>query len=144
MFDVRAAEGPADRGTTGPASDVAGVCLSAAEGDLARMVNEYRPSLNLPPMQISKSLSLVAQQHAAYSVNNSNAWPAPPAGKPGNMHSWSGVVNPALQQGTWTANCYTSDHANAPGIVPIQRYKFHFENFLTRSRMIITKWTSQC
>ncbi|HMT20441.1 MAG TPA: hypothetical protein PKE20_04215, partial [Promineifilum sp.] len=32
------------------------------------------------------------------------------------MHSWSGNVNPALQQGTWTANCYTSDHANAQGM----------------------------
>ena len=111
-----ASEGPADRGATGPTSDVAGVCLSTAEGDLARMVNEYRASLNLPPLQISKSLTLVAQQHAWDTVNNSNAWPAPPAGKTCNMHSWSGNVNPALQQGTWTANCYTSDHANAQGM----------------------------
>ena len=111
-----AEEGPADRGATGPTSDVAGVCLTDAEGELARLVNEYRASLNLPPLQISKSLSLVAQQHAWDTVNNSNAWPAPPAGKTCNMHSWSGVVNPALQQGTWTANCYTSDHANAQGM----------------------------
>lgn len=111
-----AADGPAARGATGPTSDVTGVCLSAAEGDLARMVNEYRASLNLPPLQISKSLSLVAQQHAWDSVNNSNAWPAPPAGKSCNMHSWSSIVNPALQQGTWTGNCYTSDHANAQGM----------------------------
>jgi hypothetical protein len=110
------AEGPAARGATGPTSDVAGVCLSATEGELARMVNEYRASLNLPPLQISKSLSLVAQQHAWDSVNNRNAWPPPPAGKTCNLHSWSGVVNPALQQGTWTANCYTSDHANAQGM----------------------------
>jgi uncharacterized protein YkwD len=109
-------DGPAARGATGPTSDVAGVCLSAAEGDLARMVNEYRASLNLPPLQISKSLSLVAQQHAWDTVNNSNAWPAPPAGKSCNMHSWSTIVNPALQQGTWTGNCYTSDHANAQGM----------------------------
>lgn len=109
-------EGPADRGATGPTSDVAGVCLSAAEGELARLVNEYRASLNLPPMQISKSLTLVAQQHAWDSVNNQNAWPAPPAGKTCNMHSWSSVVNPALQQGTWTSVCYTSDHANAAGM----------------------------
>ena len=111
-----AEEGPADRGATGPTSDVAGVCLTDAEGELARLVNEYRASLNLTPLQISKSLSLVAQQHAWDTVNNSNAWPAPPAGKTCNMHSWSGVVNPALQQGTWTANCYTSDHANAQGM----------------------------
>jgi hypothetical protein len=110
------AEGPAARGAGGPTSDVAGVCLSATEGELARMVNEYRASLGLPALQISKSLSLVAQQHAWDSVNNSNAWPAPPAGKTCNLHSWSGVVNPALQVGTWTANCYTSDHANAQGM----------------------------
>lgn len=110
------AEGPAARGATGPTSDVAGTCLSATEGELARLVNEYRASLGLPPMLISKSLTLVAQQHAWDSVNNSNAWPAPPAGKTCNMHSWSGNVNPALQQGTWTANCYTSDHANAQGM----------------------------
>ena len=115
MSSEDAAEGPAGRGAV-TTSDVAGVCLSAAEGDLARMVNEYRASLNLPPLQISKSLSLVAQQHAWDTVNNSNAWPAPPAGKTCNMHSWSGNVNPALQQGTWTANCYTSDHANAQGM----------------------------
>lgn len=110
------AAGPAARGATGPTSDVAGVCLSDVEGELARMVNEYRASLNLPPLQISKSLTLVAQQHAWDSVNNQNAWPAPPAGKTCNLHTWSGIVNPALQQGTWTANCYTSDHANAAGM----------------------------
>lgn len=110
------AEGPAARGQTGPTSDVAGVCLSPVEGELARMVNEYRASLGLPALQISKSLSLVAQQHAWDSVNNRNAWPAPPAGKECNLHTWSGVVNPALQQGTWTEVCYTSDHANAAGM----------------------------
>ena len=116
IVPVAAEDGPAGRGATGPTSDVAGVCLSAAEGELARLVNEYRASLGLPPMQISKSLTLVAQQHAWDSVNNSNALPAPPAGKTCNLHSWSGNVNPALQQGTWTANCYTSDHANAEGM----------------------------
>jgi len=110
------AAGPAARGATGPTSDVAGVCLSPVEGELARMVNEYRVSLGLPALQISKSLSLVAQQHAWDSVNNRNAWPTAPAGKECNLHTWSGVVNPALQQGTWTEVCYTSDHANAEGM----------------------------
>ena len=81
-----------------------------------RQVNEYRASLNLPALQISKSLSLVAQQHVWDTNNNKAAWPAAPAGKTCNLHTWSGVVNPALQQGTWTANCYTSDHANAQGM----------------------------
>ena len=116
VIPAGAGEGPANRGAAGPTSDVAGVCLSAAEGELARMVNEYRASLGLPALLISKSLSLVAQQHAWDSVNNANALPPAPAGKTCNLHSWSGVVNPALQQGTWTANCYTSDHANAQGM----------------------------
>lgn len=109
---VREEEGPAARGAAGPTSDVAGVCLSPAEAELARLINEYRASVGLPAVPLSKSLTLVAQQHAWDSVNNSNAWPAPPPGQQCNMHSWSGNVNPALQQGTWTAVCYTPDHAN--------------------------------
>lgn len=107
------AEGPAARGATGPTSDVAGVCLSADEAELARMINEYRAEKGLAPYQISKSLTLVAQQHVWDSTNNFNNWPAPPAGKTCNMHSWSGVVNPALNEGTWTALCYTNQHDNA-------------------------------
>jgi hypothetical protein len=109
-------DGPAARGQAGPTSDVAAVCLTPAEADLARRINEYRASVGLPAIPVSKSLTLVAQQHAWDSVNNSNAWPAPPAGQSCNMHSWSGNVNPALQQGTWTGVCYTSDHANAQGM----------------------------
>jgi cell division septation protein DedD len=109
-------EGPAARGATGPTADVAGVCLSPAEGELARLVNEYRASLGLPPYQISKSLTLVAQQHAWDSVNNRNAWPVAPAGKECNLHTWTRIVNPALREGTWTEVCYTSDHANAAGM----------------------------
>lgn len=116
VVPVESTDGPAIRGAAGPTADVAGVCLSPAEGELARLVNEYRASLGLPPMQISKSLSLVAQQHAWDSVNNRNAWPAAPAGKECNLHSWSGVVNPALTEGKWTEVCYTSDHANAAGM----------------------------
>lgn len=116
VVPVESTDGPAIRGATGATADVAGVCLSPAEGELARLINEYRASLGLPPMQISKSLTLVAQQHAWDTVNNRNAWPAAPAGKECNLHSWSGVVNPALTQGTWTEVCYTSDHANAAGM----------------------------
>ena len=110
------AEGPAARGATGPTSDVAGVCLSPAEAELARQINEYRATKGLPAIPVTKSMTLVAQQHAWDSTNNSNAWPAAPAGKECNMHSWSGNVNPALQEGTWTANCYTDDHANMAGM----------------------------
>jgi hypothetical protein len=117
LFDANEVDGPAARGQAGITSDVAGVCLSAEEGELARMINEYRASLNLPPLQISKSLSLVAQQHAWDSVNNQNAWPTPPAGKTCNLHSWTGVVNPALQEGTWTAHCSFADHPNPNGLL---------------------------
>lgn len=106
--------GPAARGATGPTSDVAGACLSANEAELARMINEYRAEKGLAPYQISKSLTLVAQQHVWDSSNNFNNWPAPPEGKTCNMHSWSGVVNPALKEGTWTGLCYTNQHDNAP------------------------------
>jgi len=109
-------EGPAARGATSTTSDVAGVCLSAEEGELARKINEYRATKNLPPVQPSKSLTLVAQQHVWDSNNNNSSIPAAPAGKSCNMHSWSSVVNPALQQGTWTAVCYTSDHAQKQGM----------------------------
>jgi hypothetical protein len=112
--DESVAEGPAARGATGPTSDVAGVCLSAGEAELARMINQNRAEKGLPPYQISKSLTLVAQQHVWDSTNNFNNWPAPPAGRTCNMHSWSGVVNPALKEGTWTALCYTNQHDNAP------------------------------
>jgi uncharacterized protein YkwD len=112
--DESVAEGPAARGATGPTSDVAGVCLSADEAELGRMINEYRAEQGLAPYQISKSLTLVAQQHVWDSTNNFNNWPDPPAGKTCNMHSWSGVVNPVLKEGTWTALCYTNQHDNAP------------------------------
>jgi hypothetical protein len=49
-----AQEGPAARGASGPTSDVAGVCLSSAEAEMARLINEYRSSLNLPPIPVSK------------------------------------------------------------------------------------------
>lgn len=112
--DESVTEGPADRGATGPTSDVAGVCLSAGEAELGRMINAYRAEKGLPAYQISKSLTLVAQQHVWDTTNNFNNWPAPPAGRTCNLHSWSGVVNPALQEGTWTPLCYTNQHDNAP------------------------------
>ena len=105
------ADGPAARGATSTTSDVAGVCLSPAEADLARQINEYRATKGLPAIAVSKSLTLVAQQHAWDSNTNGQ-----PGGDECNMHSWTGKVNPALQEGTWTEVCYTDDHANAAGI----------------------------
>lgn len=108
-------EEPAARGATGITSDAAATCLKADEAELARLINEYRASLNLPAVPVSKSLTLVAQQHAWDSETNGNAWPPPPPGKTCNMHSWTDRVNPALQQGTWTPVCYTNAHDNAEG-----------------------------
>lgn len=116
VVPVIAEDGPAPRGQSGPNSDAAAVCLNAQEAELARLINEYRAANNLPPLQVSKSLSLVAQQHVWDSSNNQASWPSPPAGQSCNLHSWTRVVNPALQQGTWTEVCYTGDHANAAGM----------------------------
>ncbi len=116
LFEASTEDGPAARGQTAVTSDATAACLTAEEGELARLINEYRASLNLPPVQVSKSMTLVAQQHSWDATTNGNAFPAPPAGKTCNLHSWTGNVNPALQQGTWTAVCYTSDHANAQGM----------------------------
>lgn len=106
---------PAGRGTTGITSDAVAACMKADEAELARLINEYRASLNLPAVPLSKSLTLVAQQHAWDSETNGNAWPPPPPGKTCNMHSWTDRVNPALQEGTWTPVCYTNDHDNSDG-----------------------------
>jgi hypothetical protein len=111
-----AEEGPADRGAAGLTSDVAGVCLSPAEAELARLINEYRATQNLPAIPVSKSMTLVAQQHVWDSNNNQGSMPVDPGGQECNLHSWTRVVNPALQQGKWTEVCYTGDHANAQGM----------------------------
>lgn len=73
--------------------------LSAEEEKLYRMIMEYRASLGLPSIPLSRSLSFVARVHSedlTYHERNSGC----------NMHSWS-------DNGPWTGGCYTSDHSNA-------------------------------
>lgn len=74
--------------------------LSEEEKKLYDKIMEYRKEKNLPPIPLSKSLTIVAQEHVKDLVNNK-----PDLGDC-NTHSWS-------SKGNWTACCYTSDHKEA-------------------------------
>ena len=75
---------------------VADVCLTPTEASLAKLINEYRKKKKLPEVQISRSLTYVAQVHARDLSKYFRQ------GKRCNMHSWS-------DNGSWTSCCYTSD-----------------------------------
>ncbi len=77
--------------------------LSADEQALFDIIMDYRRSLNLPLIPISRSLTLVAQTHA-HDLNNNQ-----PDQGVCNLHSWS-------NKGKWKACCYTDDHAQANGM----------------------------
>lgn len=86
-----------------------GGCLTAEETKLGTLLNEYRASLGLPGIPLSRSLSTVAQWHVRdLELNNPNSG-SDPRGLPCNMHSWS-------DEGPWTPVCYTSDHFYADGM----------------------------
>lgn len=74
--------------------------LSTEEKKLYDMIMEYRKEKGLPNIQLSKSLTFVAQTHVKdlekSGLINSLC----------NMHSWS-------NNGPWTSCCYTNDHARA-------------------------------
>lgn len=74
--------------------------LNNTEVELAKQINEYRQSRNLPAIRLSASLSLVARVHV-YDLSK-NYKP----GKSCNLHSWSA-------QGYWSSCCYTPDHRRA-------------------------------
>ena len=74
---------------------------SANAIELIGLVNAYRAENALPAIPASPSLCLVGDTHANDIVDN-----APNAPANCNLHSWS-------DQGSWTACCYTSDHAQA-------------------------------
>ncbi|MBW2527122.1 MAG: CAP domain-containing protein [Deltaproteobacteria bacterium] len=65
------------------------------------LVNAYRQANGKPAIPYSPSLSCVAVTHVHDLADN-----APHAPSGCNLHSWS-------DQGSWTACCYTSDHAQA-------------------------------
>ena len=74
--------------------------LTKDEQQLYELIMDYRKSVNLPLIPLSKSLTIVAQTHskdlANYRPDNGLC----------NAHSWS-------KNGRWTSCCYTSDHAKA-------------------------------
>ena len=74
--------------------------LSLEEQSLYNLLMEYRAEYGLPNIQLSKSLTFVAQTHVFDLKKNK------PDHDECNAHSWS-------SNGSWTPCCYTSDHANA-------------------------------
>ncbi len=80
---------------------ISDVCLSTEEYKLYDMINEYRKQYNLAKIPVSRSLTYVAQLHV-WDLNENK----PNSKSSCNMHSWS-------DKGSWTACCYTSDHAKA-------------------------------
>lgn len=77
--------------------------LTQNEKKLALLINEYRKSLNLEPVTISKSLTSVARTHVKDSNLNHPENGTDAKGVKGNLHSWS-------DKGSWKPVCYTSDH----------------------------------
>ncbi len=80
-----------------------GTCLTQAEAELARLVNERRKEHGLDPVPLSRSLSLVARWHAIDLQENNPATGKDGRGLPCGLHSWS-------DKGPWTPVCYTPDH----------------------------------
>lgn len=76
--------------------------LSADEQTLANLINDYRASLGLKAMPISKSLTTVARLHVKDS-NEHSPEKRKDRGQQCNLHSWS-------NNGNWKAVCYTPDH----------------------------------
>jgi uncharacterized protein YkwD len=76
------------------------ICLSETEEMIFRKVNEYRTMYGLKAVQLSKSLTYVAQLHVYdLAVNH-------PTTRRCNLHSWS-------SNGPWSSCCYTEDHRAA-------------------------------
>jgi len=76
------------------------LCLTRAEAELARQLNQYRVSMHLPEIEISASLSVVARLHV-YDLSKHYR-----AGESCNLHSWS-------KSPYWSSCCYTDDHRKA-------------------------------
>lgn len=73
------------------------VCVSAEEQMLYRQIMEYRRANNLPQIQLSASMTRVAQLHAKDLSENR------PFNSRCNLHSWS-------KKGKWSSCCYTNNH----------------------------------
>jgi Cysteine-rich secretory protein family len=98
--DTRAPQDDTAAGDTGPLQDAPAASGCAPEAlELIRLVNDYRATNALPAIAASPSLCRVASAHTR------DLSAHPPEGSC-NLHSWS-------DQGSWSACCYTSDHAQA-------------------------------
>lgn len=76
------------------------IYLDEAESKLALAINNYRVSRGLEPIELSISLTKVAQMHAEDLSENFE-----PGGRC-NLHSWS-------KSSLWSSCCYTPDHKKA-------------------------------
>jgi len=79
-------------------------CLNPEELRLFDLINHYRTERGLPLIELSKSLSYVAQSHVRDLYINQ-----PYDNKKCNMHSWS-------DQGTWTAFCFPADQTRRKSV----------------------------
>lgn len=77
-----------------------GSFITREEYKLYTIVNQYRNSRGLHTIPLSRSLTAVAQTHVRDLMEHFTQ------GGAGNAHSWSSY-------GSWTACCYTPDHAQA-------------------------------
>lgn len=83
--------------------------LTEKEAMLYLLISEYRTSLGLPVLPLSKSLTEVARAHVKDSNANHPENQVNADGVKGNLHSWSA-------KGNWTPVIYTSDHKQAKGM----------------------------
>lgn len=74
--------------------------LNSQEKELFKLITEYRKSLNLPEIPISRSLTTVAQTHVKDLQINK------PVNNVCNLHSWS-------SNGKWQPVCYIGDKKSA-------------------------------
>ncbi len=77
------------------------ICLNLYEQALYEQLNQYRQLNGLHKIELSYSLTRVAQIHSQDLATNE-----PHKQRNCNLHSWS-------KNGLWTACCYTPDHAKA-------------------------------
>ncbi len=105
-------------------------CLTAAEAELARLINAMRQEKGLPAIKVIPELYSVARWHVIdLAANNPHKGTKDAKGKPCDLHSWSAkgaemvaAVPPAAADPTlqayyswkpWNAVCYTADHSYA-------------------------------
>jgi len=76
------------------------LCLSQAEFEIYRLINQYRKEKGLDSIPLSKSLTYVAQVHVRDLAENH------PHSRRCNLHSWS-------DKGNWSPCCYTKNKKKA-------------------------------